>query len=542
MPICISCKGKTFIRDDITNNLACSTCGRLQEYDNLVDQYGGINGPTGTFVSVGTTGTGNVYSYKETKIYEARKLIDDVSLRLGFSPSESDDVKRMVATITEGEYGQGNWFNVFVGACSYVGMRRDNKSLPISEVASVIGSDAYELGRMIMRVVNFLDLKKPNFPEFDIVNLFERTLRNSHSFADVEGDKVQRMKKQGIFLMHCAMKWFLTTGRRPLPIVAAVLVLVAELNGISIRIEELAKEIHAVVHTSRLRYRELLQALVKVAQALPWGKDITVKNVVKNAPFVIQYMERKAMSKPSKKQDLEGGVGLDLGDVVRDCLRKDIGDGTDMMSFEDDSETEMEKLKLAHQSRYFEAEDGACALSVDNVDKLKLSHECLSMMYSKFLDEVGNVKSSGGLKEVRERKKRRGFELHACTEWWNGKSALSRRLLLKEILEKDVGLDVVPPSFVNGCVTVKKRREKINAAKLRIDKIMHPLNAHSDDSIDTCTSEDVHTTKKRKRARGIDWEDLIIETLLLHRVKEEEIEKGWYNVLLELHVFNSGIV
>lgn len=465
-----------------------------------------------------------------------------MSLRLGFSPSESDDVKRMVATITEGEYGQGNWFNVFVGACSYVGMRRDNKSLPISEVASVIGSDAYELGRMIMRVVNFLDLKKPNFPEFDIVNLFERTLRNSHSFADVEGDKVQRMKKQGIFLIHCAMKWFLTTGRRPLPIVAAVLVLVAELNGISIRIEELAKETHAVVHTSRLRYRELLQALVKVAQALPWGKDITVKNVVKNAPFVIQYMERKAMSKPSKKQDLEGGVGLDLGDVVRDCLRKDSGDGTDMMSFEDDSETEMEKLKLAHQSRYFEAEDGACALSVDNVDKLKLSHECLSMMYSKFLDEVGNVKSSGGLKEVRERKKRRSFEVHACTEWWNGKSALSRRLLLKEILEKDVGLDVVPPSFVNGCVTVKKRREKINAAKLRIDKIMHPLNAHSDDSIDTCTSEDVHTTKKRKRARGIDWEDLIIETLLLHRVKEEEIEKGWYNVLLELHVFNSGIV
>ncbi|KAM2010441.1 hypothetical protein EV2_005043 [Malus domestica] len=51
----------------------------------------------------------------------------------------------------------------------------------------------------------------------------------------------------------------------------------------------------------------------------------------------------------------------------------------------------------------------------------------------------------------------------------------------------------------------------------------------------------LHTRKKRKRGRGIDWEDLIIETLLLHRVKEEEIEKGRYDVLLEPYVFNSGV-
>lgn len=45
------------------------------------------------------------------------------------------------------------------------------------------------------------------------------------------------------------------------------------------------------------------------------------------------------------------------------------------------------------------------------------------------------------------------------------------------------------------------------------------------------------TRKKRKTGRGIDWDDLIIETPLLHRVKEEEIEKGKYNALLELYVF-----
>ena len=48
--------------------------------------------------------------------------------------------------------------------------------------------------------------------------------------------------------------------------------------------------------------------------------------------------------------------------------------------------------------------------------------------------------------------------------------------------------------------------------------------------------------KRKKREvgiKGIDWEDCIIELLLLHQVDEDEIEEGQYNRLLDLHVFNS---
>ena len=101
----------------------------------------------------------------------------------------------------------------------------------------------------------------------------------------------------------------------------------------------------------------------------------------------------------------------------------------------------------------------------------------------------------------------------------------------------------MPPSFVNGCLTYQRRREKINAAKLRIDKIMCPSNADSGDNYNLCISESINVGKKRRRNRtkvDTDWEDFVIETLLLHRVKEEEIEKGHYNTLLDLYVFNSG--
>ncbi|KAA8519673.1 hypothetical protein F0562_013882 [Nyssa sinensis] len=520
---CKSCGKSALVSDDITGNLVCSLCGIVQDFENFQAHFGGISGPTGTFVRVGTSGTGNVYNYKQTKIYGAQKIIDDLMYKLGFSAYRSNEVKIMAETITEGEYGQGDWFPIFIGACAYVVMRKDNKSLPIVDVAALIGCDIHELGRMVARVVNFLELK---LPEFDIVNSFERSIRTCPSFSAVSDDKLERMLKQGIFIVHCLVKWFLTTGRRPLPVVAAVLVFVAQLNQVEVRIEDVAKELHVAVSTSRLRYKELLESLVKVAQVLPWGKDITVKNIVMNAPFVIQYMELKSMSKHGQKRKSSEHVGFDLDDIVSDITSKEIEYGTDSYDIQNDS-------------GYFEVENSP-RWNIDDSEKFKISPECLSMIYSKFLNDVSGVNSGGDIRED-NRGKRRAYNLRACTEWWKGKSELSKKLLLKQILEKDVGLNAMPPSYVTGCLAYQRRREKIKVAKQRIDKIMHPSNADSGERDALCLLECINVGKKRRRMQvGIDWEDFIIETLLLHQVEEEEIEKGHYNTLLDLHVFNSG--
>jgi transcription factor IIIB subunit 2 len=49
--------------------------------------------------------------------------------------------------------------------------------------------------------------------------------------------------------------------------------------------------------------------------------------------------------------------------------------------------------------------------------------------------------------------------------------------------------------------------------------------------------------RKKRQKRGccesIDWEDCIIELLLLHGANEAEIEQGQYRRLLELHVFSA---
>ncbi|KAL1330895.1 hypothetical protein HN51_048133 [Arachis hypogaea] len=521
---CAECNKTSFFRDDITGQLACSTCGAIQPFDQFDAQIGGITGIQGTFIRLGTTGSGSVYTYKERKHFAANSLIDDLTSRLGLG-SKSNEIRSMISDITEGEFGQGNWFSVLIGSCAYVVMRKDDRPLPMAEVASAVGCDVYELGRMILRVVDFLDLRS-DFPEFDIVHSLERTLKNSHCFEDVDGSKLDTMKKQGVFLIQCAVKWFLSTGRRPLPLVVAVLVFVAELNQVEVRIEELATEVHAAVSTCRARYKELLETLVKAAQVLPWGKDVTTKNIVKNAPFLIQYMEKKSMARPGEKRKSLDELGLNMEDVIKECLRQNNAY----------TESRTGGTSSQNDSQYFSTQSDVERPGIEDVDRMEISPECLSMMYREFLNENPSAYNSRSGENAHKRSTFK-FDIRDCWEWWEGKSELSKKLLLKQLLEKDVGVDTMPPSFVAGQVKCRMRRERINAAKLRIEKIMHPLDANGT----------VDPEKKSKKRRGmvvddVDWEDLIIETLIIHGVKEEEIEKGHYNTLLDLHVFNSGTV
>ncbi|XP_058726616.1 plant-specific TFIIB-related protein PTF2-like [Vicia villosa] len=532
MSTCTNCTGTSLFRDDETGDLFCSSCGAVQPFDQYESFFGGINGPQGTFVRIGTSGSGSNYSYKERKLFAARNSIEEFTNRLGLC-SKTIEIKSMISDITEGEFGQGNWFQVLIGACCYVVMRKGDRPLPMGEIASALDCDVYELGKMIVRVIDFLDLRGNEFPEFDIVYSLERTINSSYCFADVDRSLVDKMKKQGVFLLQCAVKLFLSTGRRPLPLVVAILVLVAEINQVEIRMEDLAKEVHVAVSTCRTRYKELLETLVNVAQVLPWGKDITKKNIVKNAPFVIQYMEKRSMSKPVEKKKNVDQTRFDLEDVVAECLAQENG-----------YEYGVDGLVSRKDSQYLSLKSNADREGIRDVDTLQISPECLSLMYEKFLNENRGAMLSRSVNV--QKRKRVEFDFHECREWWDGESELSRKVILRKLLEKDIGAETMPPSFVNGQLKCKIRRERINAARKRIKRITHPFHVDCDDTVPSGILDST-CTKKRKKRRGvvvddIDWEDLIIETLILHQVKEEEIEKGHYNTLLGLHVFNSGVV
>ncbi|GAB2231338.1 hypothetical protein Droror1_Dr00010344 [Drosera rotundifolia] len=540
---CNRCGSKNIQTDATSELFVCSSCGIIQSVDSFQDQYGGISGPVGTFVRFGTAGSGSSFSYRERKEYESSKTIEDVTSKLDFSKAHAKEVRDMVWKVTDDELGGGDWFPILVAACSYVVMRLNNRPLPISEVAAVVSSDVFELGRMVSRVVKHLQLE---LLEFDILGMLERTMRDFARSRGIE-DRLDLMIKQGNFILQCAVKWFLSTGRRPGPLVVAIIVIVTERNGISVKMRDLALELDVVVSTAKKRYDEVLDALVEVAQKnLPWGKDVSAKNIMKNAYFVIQYMDmmsRENMEAKRNRCDEEGG-GFDLGHVVSQCLTTEV-----------ESEMKDSIVESDHHYLYGRSYLNGCSTANSDVSEdPKISSQTLSKLYEKFRTESSPLKWAEEIERNHDGGRSSSIsELESCHEWWSGRSELCRKLLLDQLVQKDVGLDALSPSYIRGRLVVKKRRQKIKAAKTRINHVLNSRNGTASYDKALCCLDSDSSNKgesfllecssgrrkrKRKADQDIDWEDFIIETLLLHSVEEKEIEKGLYNVLLDLHVFN----
>ncbi|KAI3745640.1 hypothetical protein L6452_08042 [Arctium lappa] len=215
--------------------------------------------------------------------------------------------------------------------------------------------------KQVYLVIDHLDLR---LPDFDIVGLFDRVIKERVGCrGNISKDKVVRMVKQGTFLLQCMIKWYVTTGRRPVPVVVAVIVFICKHNEVEVILEDLASQLNVVVVTCKLRYKKILKRLVDVARVhLPWGNDVSVKNIMKNAPIVIQYMEMKSMCNPTKQIKTLEEVGMDLDGLVVDCLNK----GDENCSIEDYTDF-----------TYNRSQDSTDWANED-LERLNVSPECLS--------------------------------------------------------------------------------------------------------------------------------------------------------------------
>ncbi|RWR78286.1 Transcription factor TFIIB [Cinnamomum micranthum f. kanehirae] len=517
---CNNCKERTVVFDSTSSTYVCSSCSVEQSGILVSHLEGSFNAPLGTFIRIGAS----EYNYRDKKRFDAQNQINDVASSLGLSSQHSDKVYHIIQQITNNEFGIGNWFSILIAACFHVVIRQNCLPLSISEIAAVTRFDVHEIGRMVTRVTEFLGL---NIPKFDVVASFERTIKSCNCLSRVPAEKLDLMFKQGRFLLQCCVKWFLMTGRQPMPIIAAVSLFVAEVNEVNVRIEDIAKEIYTGVNTSKMRYKELKETLIKVAQSLPWGKDVVQKNLVKNAPLILRYMAMKS-KQDSKNSGLDSKelIQFNLQDIVSECTRKE-------------DEYDMGDYLVKNDSQYISVKERNGLVCCDDLRRLKLSEDCLWQRYVEYLNGVSSVELTMRETVMAHRQKRkRGGMIPGCEDWWVKNSELKKKVSLDQILERNVGLDALPPSFVAGMEARKRRREKINSAKLRIGEIIQPAAAGLDGGKVVSSLEKLEARKEWKQG-FVDSEDCIIELLLLLGANEEQVEQGHYNTLLDLHFFNS---
>lgn len=531
--VCRNCGETTVTTDAVSGYRVCESCSCVldssifqhQEFDSDGKSLGTLLHSAGEF------------GYREQKLYRARASITNLTSLLGLSATHADDVTRLASQATDDELGSGDWFPILVAACAIIVRRQHRSPLSLTEAAAVIGRHPRDLGRMVVRVAQHLDLGQ--LPDLDSVSLLERFAKNSPLFSDLEEQKFEEILGQGRFIFHCAMRWFLTTGRHPLPLITAVLTFVANVNGLKVGVEEIAAETLSGVVTSRIRLKELMEMLVKVSRTLlPWGKDVTVKNILLHAPVLIRFMELKSKSKSNPVGGDNGclpNLGIDLGDILSSYS---------------------EHIDVAQEeSRYFRLGEGAgtdSRLDGDVLDSLKLSEETtsLSQAYRKVLDTLPEICNELKIDNIYGSKKRgAGLEIEDWIESWEGRWKSDKGLTLKQVLQRSEGYDALPPSFIEGLDMRMKRRKKMEAAKLRILDVMKRAPGKNEvtpnkGEVSRLTELPLSSKRRKRRKRGgvideLDWEDCIIELLLLHQADEEEIEQGHYNRLLELIVFSS---
>eukprot|EP01018_Ginkgo_biloba_P012958 Gb_28195 [translate_table: standard] len=607
---CDKCGEDRVVMDGITGMMVCDSCGFVKEDADFRSAWDFTTGEGGgTFVSVhdaGARGAGRysgrvngrwvrtrgVGNYHDHKRALAIKKLHQITSLLRLPTQRVGDVKFMVEKITKGEWGAGRWLDILIGACVYVTVRQNHLPLTIIEVAVVINGNVSELGRMYNRVLNFLDIK---LPDVDLFIFLERAITTFPAFSDIDVEKTSRMMKHGRFLLQCAFQWFLTTGRHPLPIVAAILAFLAEVNEVKIGLEDLSKELHVPAHTCKLRFKELQESLVRVGQSLPWGKDITTKTVIRHAPFILKYMEVKSKSNPKEKEKVAKGTANQkekekaptCKSAVHTLEFETAATGTSTASKYLDvrkrpSQTE-EKTRcrlhanITSDSQMTEEQHsqpildmggqvGANlnqqeqpGLNVDDASEPKISAKCLARVYDQFSQEFA-LKREKVLRTEEHSSKRQckaighsqSYDQNMHCRYLDRFTLPHERITMQQIVDEQEKSDALPPSFVASLEARTRRREKINAAKLRINEVKESMskcgdrdgqnNAQQGESKIRLSSSLASLSKKCKRQRGnsgFDWEDSIIECLLLHEADERQIEDGHYKAMLDLHVFKS---
>ncbi|KAE8774269.1 hypothetical protein D1007_53439 [Hordeum vulgare] len=506
--------------------------------------------------------------YRDLKLAAASNAITSMAVQLGLSPTRAEEILTMAKSATAGNLATpGTTFlPALAAACSYLVARSHRLPLSLAEAAEAASCTTAALGDLVSRIASHLSL--PPLPSFDYQASLERAVLGSYKLTTAAGDeKTRAILSQARFLLRCSSKWSLTTGRHPLPLIAGLIAFAAELNGVAdVSVEDIAQEMSAVVHTSRLRYKELVKALVHVAQKLlPWGADVNVKNLLLNAPMLLRLMEMRSQSDPSELF-LES-FAPDIAGIVRVYS-----------SVDEDESKYLQIVPLDVDDLDFENSGKEVKESGD----LKISEDCLSDTYQNVLKRLSKLKELGKVGKAASRRKQQriGLEL----EPWMGllDDDRTKRMPLEEVADIDIGYDAPPPSFTVGLEQQKRRRARIEAAKCRIDAIRKAPAARTANIIDSpavhgkedaCPPQknsrkklvrkrrngrdhhimhgehpaemsDTPDSGKKKRKTdpcdGIDWEDCVIELLILHGANEAEIEQGHYRRLLELHVF-SGI-
>jgi transcription initiation factor TFIIIB Brf1 subunit/transcription initiation factor TFIIB len=304
---CRRCKSTSIGTGD-NGDTVCESCGLVIAEDNIrveieLSNDGEHSRPIGRVVSASSTGTtvatsvpcGLRYSRRlprsflpsHSEVSPVYSHITRIAAVLELNTTLVNQMKSMHDNITTDKEKYCRSSELLAASIAYIILRQNAKPYSLLDLADKVQCDVFALGRVYCRVVQ---RNKISLEEIDPVLFIDRAC--SHLASQTElGDSLRMIKMQAVRLVNVAKGDWLVTGRRPSAVAAAAIGLAMESYNLKPNLKVLGESLHIAEPTIRLRAKELKEAMVQFGKSLPWGADITIKNVAAHLPLLLKHLE-----------------------------------------------------------------------------------------------------------------------------------------------------------------------------------------------------------------------------------------------------------
>lgn len=286
--VCPSCNAKDTLFDDFSGgHIVCSNCGQVTgeiidknpEWNNYGDDSKGDMGrcsmPTNPLnATVGTSISGSyrtklhmlhnwsALTYKNRNLYQVFNFISDKCRAGGIMKCIEDDAKIMYKNVYECRHQtgdnknrpiitRGNNRKSLIAACVYYACRRKHKTRSPKEIASLFNLDYTDVTKGCK---NFLDLIKMKNIDVRIdVNQPEDYVPRYCKYLKIKGGMVD----DAIKLAKNVRRLNIATKHTPLSIATACILIVAEMNDLTINKKAISEKINVSEVTITKTYKSI---------------------------------------------------------------------------------------------------------------------------------------------------------------------------------------------------------------------------------------------------------------------------------------------
>ncbi|KFG60641.1 transcription initiation factor TFIIIB, partial [Toxoplasma gondii RUB] len=307
---CRSCGSTELEANESRGEIICCRCGTVLEDLTLVDglqfaesSSGGVS-MVGQFVSSCTgagrglrAGVGGGGDSREQTLQRGFNNIQSIAERLRLSSQQHiSSAHRLYLMATQRNFTLGRRSVLVASACLYAICRRERTPHLLIDFCDVLRTNVRALGQVFMKLLRVLHLQVPHVDPSLFLERFACQMQL--------GDKTHTVAQTGVRLIQAMNRDWISTGRRPMGLCGAALLIAARYHNFQMNAEDIAHIVRVSGPTVNRRLQEFKQtATAQLAVADFESTDLLSLPSQAQPPCRIKAYRRKLKLMQKKEEE-----------------------------------------------------------------------------------------------------------------------------------------------------------------------------------------------------------------------------------------------